>query len=235
MRAAAAPPGGRAWICYKNGNIPYVRHKLAGEEPPLRNLAPRRVAVARGVPGRKTAWGAKSPWSGGGCRGKAEPRPPQPDSPTSSSCFPETPMEPVPGFPRLPRAAGIVVMEVGMLARRGGGHPSLEGRSPPPSPRGTVSPVQSCYPVGQALATASRAKGGLEAGQGVQEPGASEEIHKPSTQDLGLSTPATVGLARGALGPPSVAQPWGGVTPLPARVLHVEPPPPQAQPLAQQF
>ena len=40
-----------------------------------------------------------------------------------------------------------------------------------PSPRSMASPVQSCYPVGQALAMASRAQSRLEAGQGVQEPG----------------------------------------------------------------
>ena len=66
----SSSPGGRAWICCKNGNIPYVRNKLAGEEPPLRNLAPRRAVVARGAPGRKVAWGAKSPWKGAGARAR---------------------------------------------------------------------------------------------------------------------------------------------------------------------
>ena len=69
-------------------------------------------------------------------------------------------------------------MEMGVLARRGGGHPSRRGVLPtPPSPRGTASPVQSCFPAGTESAMASRAQGGLEAGQVVQEPGDSEEIH----------------------------------------------------------
>ena len=191
----SSSPGGRAWICCKNGNIPYVRHKLAGEEPPLRNLAPRRAVVARGAPGRKAAWGAKSPWKGAGAGVRLSP--PQPDSPASSGHFPKTPMEPAPGLLHLPGAAGIVVMEMGVLAWRGGGHPSRQGVLPtPPAPEAWRPQSSPASQRGQSSAMASRAQGGLEAGQVVHEPGDSEEIHTSQAHGTWACAPG-----RGQAGP----------------------------------
>lgn len=180
--------------------------------------------MARGVPGRKAAWGAKSPWSGGVAGTRLSPPPPA-RQPHLKQLFPQNANRASAGLSTPAWSCWNSCDGSGHAGTEGWESSKLGGALPtPPSPRSTASPVQSCYMVGQALAMASRAQGRLEAGQGVQEPGASEEIHKPSTQDLGLSTPATVGLAQGTLGPPPVAQPWGGVTPLLARVLRVDPP-----------